>query len=408
MIQTDDLCLDIDIDTTQLPKRTIPVTQKQIYLDYNATTPVDPRVIRAMLPYFTEHFGNPSSAHAAGRAARAAVDRARRQIASMIGCAVDEVIFTSGGSESNNTALKGLAQARRHWGNHIITSQIEHPAILNPLRVLEGNGFTVTRLPVDQFGQVIPAEVERAITPETILISIMHANNEVGTIQPIAEIGRIAREHGVLFHTDACQSAGKIQIDVKAADVDALTISGHKLYAPKGIGVLYVRRGVTLEPLVHGSGHECGRRAGTENVPGIVALGEACALSQAELSGDAPARLRSLRDRLWDGLRSIFGARVHRNGHTAPDRCVPGTLNISIDGLTGGEVLDLIPEIAASTGSACHSDSAEPSAVLVAMGVSPSIAAGAIRISLGRWTTTEQVERVLRLFRLRVGSGAAC
>jgi cysteine desulfurase len=370
-----------------------------IYLDYNATTPVDPRVVEAMTPYMTGAFGNPSSAHAFGRRARAAVDRARKQVTELLGCWQDEVIFTSGGSESNNTVIKGLAHARRHFGNHIITTQIEHPAVLNPLRFLERNGFAVTYLPVDRFGRVCPFAVEAALTSRTILITVMHANNETGTLQPIQEIAQIARAAGVLVHTDACQSAGKVPIDVKSLDVDALTLSGHKFYAPKGIGALYVRRGTALEPLVHGSAHECGRRAGTENVPSIVALGEACELARASLRHSA-AHLRELRERLYHGLRQAFGARLHRNGH--PHHCVPNTLNVSIDGWSGGDVLKAIPEVAASTGSACHAASVEPSPVLLAMGVSPDVAAGALRLSLGRWTTEAEIDRAVWLFGSRL------
>jgi cysteine desulfurase len=372
---------------------------KPIYLDYNATTPVDPRVAEALWPFVAEHFGNPSSTHEFGRRAKAAVDSARAQVAGLLGCEADEIVFTSGGSESNNTAIKGLASALREKGNHIITLQVEHPAVLNPLRFLEHNGFTVTYLPVDHFGMVNVRDVEAAITPKTTLITIMHANNEVGTIEPVAAIGQIARSRGVLFHTDAAQSVGKIPTRVSELNVDLLTIAGHKLYAPKGVGALYVRRGVTFEPLIHGAGHESGRRAGTENVPHIVALGKACELAATELESRR-AHLLKLRDYFHDGLKKLFGANLHLNGH--PAERLPNTLNVSFEGRIGGEVLDALGEVAASTGSACHAGSHELSPVLKSMGVPERIGLGAVRFSLGRETTAEEIERVLRLFECRL------
>jgi cysteine desulfurase len=372
---------------------------KPIYLDYNATTPIDPRVAEAMWPFVSEHFGNPSSTHEFGRAAKVAVDNARAQVAGLLGCAIDEIVFTSGGSESNNTAIKGLASALREKGNHIITSQVEHPAVLNPLQLLERNGFMVTYLPVDRFGMVNVREVEAAITPQTILITIMHANNEVGTVEPVAAIGQLARARGVLCHTDAAQSVGKIPTRVDDLNVDLLTIAGHKLYAPKGIGALYVRRGVSFEPLIQGAGHESGRRAGTENVPHIVALGKACELAAAELESRR-THLLKLRDYFHDGLKQKFGARLHLNGHVTER--LPNTLNISFDGHIGGEVLDALGEVAASTGSACHAGSHELSPVLKAMGVPERIGLGAVRFSLGRETTVEEIERVLALLQSRV------
>lgn len=366
-----------------------------IYLDYNATTPVDPRVAEAMWPFVSERFGNPSSAHALGRAAKAAVDAARAQVAGLLGCRPDEIVFTGGGSESNNTAIKGVACPLREKGNHIITSQVEHPAVLNPLRFLERNGFAVTYLPVDRFGMVNVGDVERAITPRTILITIMHANNEVGTIEPIAEIGQIARERGVLFHTDAAQSVGKIQTRVDELNVDLLTIAGHKLYAPKGVGALYARRGVKFEPLIHGAGHESGRRAGTENVPYIVALGKACELAATEME-TRQEHLLKLRDHFHDGLRKLFGDHLHLNGH--PTERLPNTLNVSFEGRIGSEVLEALAEVAASTGSACHAGTHELSPVLRAMGVPERIGLGAVRFSLGQWTTKEEIDRVLGLF----------
>lgn len=372
---------------------------KLSYFDYNATTPVDPRVAKAMWPFLSEHFGNPSSAHELGQRAKAAVDLARTRVADLLCCQADEIVFTGGGSESNNTAIKGLALALREKGKHIITSQIEHPAVLNPLRFLEREAFAVTYLPVDRFGMVNVRDVESALTPNTILITIMHGNNEVGTIEPIAAIGQVARNRGVLFHTDAAQSVGKIPTRVDELNVDLLSIAGHKLYAPKGVGALYVRRGVKFEPLIHGAGHESGRRAGTENVPYIVALGKACALAAAELESRR-AHLLKLRDDFHDGLKKLFGASLHLNGH--PTERLPNTLNVSFEGRIGSEVLDSLGAVAASTGSACHAGSHELSPVLKAMAVPEQIGLGAVRFSLGRETTAEEIERVLRLFESRL------
>lgn len=370
-----------------------------IYLDYNATTPVDPRVAEAMWPFVTEHFGNPSSTHELGRRAKAAVDKARAQVADLLGCQADEIVFTSGGSESNNAAIKGVAWALRERGNHIVTSQIEHPAVLNPLRWLERNGFTVTYLPVDRLGMVRVADVEAAITPKTILLTIMHANNEAGTIEPIAEIGQVARARVVLLHTDAAQSVGKIPTRVDELNVDLLTIAGHKLYAPKGIGALYVRRGVNFESLIHGAGHESGRRAGTENVPYVVALGKACELAAAELDS-RQAHLVKLRDYFHDGLKRLFGASLHLNGH--PTERLPNTLNLGFEGRIGSDVLAALGEVAASTGSACHAGSHEMSPVLKAMSIPERIGLGAVRFSLGQETTAEEIERVIELFRTKI------
>lgn len=362
--------------------------KQPVYLDYNATTPLDPAVVAAMRPSLEQHFGNPSSGHAYGHAAREAVERARAQVASLLGCAPDEVTFTSGGSESDNQAIKGIAFARREQGNHLITTQIEHPAVLNTCRYLEArHGFRVTYLPVDSAGLVDPADVEAAITPQTILLTIMHANNEVGTLEPVAEIGKLAKQQGITFHTDAAQSVGKVPVQVDALNVDLLTIAGHKLYAPKGIGALYVRRGTLLEPLIHGAGHEQGRRAGTENVPSIVALGEACALAEKQFA-EQTTRWQQLRERLLRGLEARVGP-VKVNGHL--ERRLPNTLNICVPGVVGEEVLARAPGVAASTGSACHAGHTEPSAVLLAMGIKPALALGALRLSLGRWTTEEEI-----------------
>lgn len=361
----------------------------QIYLDYNASTPVAPEVAAVMRGMLEDGFGNPSSAHWAGAPARQAVERARRQVAGLLGCAPEEIVFTSGGSEANNLALKGafFASARKH--PHIVTSRVEHPAIISPCRFLERLGATITWLPVDGTGLVDPDDLRRALTPDTILVSVMHANNEVGTIQPIEDCAAIAREHGIPFHSDAAQSVGKIPTRVDALGVDLLTIVGHKLYAPKGIGALYIRRGVALEPLVHGAGHESGRRAGTESALLAAALGKACALA-ADL---APLRaVEALRDRFWARLQERFGAGVVLNGH--PERRLPNTLNASFVGRSGADILAALPEVAASTGSACHAGRIELSPVLQAMGVVPDVGMGAIRFSLGRETTAAEIERV--------------
>lgn len=362
----------------------------QVYLDYNASTPIAPEVARAMLPFLKEHYGNPSSTHWAGAPAKEAVVEARAQVADLLSCAPAEVVFTSGGSEANNHALKGVFFAHRERGNHIITTQVEHPAILEPCRFLEGLGADVTYLPVDATGRVDPEAVRRAIMPQTILISVMHANNEVGTLQPVEEIGRIAREHGVLFHTDAAQSVGKIPTRVGELGVDLLSVAGHKLYAPKGVGALYIRGGTAIEPLIHGAGHEGGRRAGTENVLLVVGLGAACALAQRDPTGD---QVRALRDAFWERLQEAFRGHVVLNGH--PEHRLPNTLNINFVGRVGAEILAAMPEVAASTGSACHAGSVELSPVLKAMGVPPEVGMGAVRFSLGRGTTLEEIEWVV-------------
>jgi cysteine desulfurase len=363
---------------------------QRIYFDYNASTPVDPAVAVAMKPFLEDQFGNPSSGHWAALAAKTALEEARGQVAALLGAANDEIIFTSGGSEANNLALKGVVWALQAKGDHIIISAVEHPAIVGPCRFLERLGAKVSVVPVDRFGRVDPDDVRRAITPRTILISIMHANNEVGTIQPIAKVSRIAREHGILLHTDAAQSVGKVATDVNGLGVDLLTIAGHKVYAPKGVGALYVRRGTPIEPLIHGAGHEDGRRAGTESVLLTVGLGAAC-----ELALDlAPMQaLRPLRDRFWQKLQATFGDRVVLNGH--PDQRLPNTLNVSFAGQVGAEVLARLDNVAASTGSACHTGNVELSSVLKAMGVAPAVGIGAIRFSLGRGTTPTEVDTVV-------------
>jgi cysteine desulfurase len=368
-----------------------------IYLDYNATTPVDPAVVEAMLPFLTDHWGNPSSTHPYGRTAREAVDQARQQVASLLGAQPDEIVFTGGGSEASNHALKGAVFVKLgglfgRWAKeaHIITSAVEHPATLEPCAFLKRLGCRVTILSVDCFGQVDPDAVRKALDRRTRIVSIMHANNEVGTLQPIRAIATVAHERGVLVHTDAAQSVGKVRVDVNELGVDLLSVAGHKLYAPKGVGVLYVRQGVKLEPLIHGAGHEAGRRAGTENVPYVVALGAACAVAQQSLP-QATERLRQLRDRLWNRLREGLGDRISLNGH--PDERLPNTLNVNFAGHIGAELLQQVPEIAASTGSACHEGTVCLSPVLQAMGVRPEIGRGAVRLSVGRFTAEAEMDQ---------------
>jgi cysteine desulfurase len=376
----------------------------RIYLDYNASTPIAPEVAAAMQPFLSEHYGNPSSHHWAGAPAKEALEKARSQVAALLGCQPSEIVFTSGGTEANNHAIKGAFFALRHKGHHLITTQVEHPAVLQPCRFLERLGAEVTYLPVDGGGMVDPDAVRRAITPRTLLVSVMHANNEVGTIQPLAEVARVTREHGVLFHTDTAQSVGKIRTDVAELGVDLLSIAGHKLYAPKGVGALYLRQDVTLEPLMHGAGHESGRRAGTENVMLDVALGAACELAAAELES-RQARLTQLGDYFHAGLQQLFGADLHLNGH--PTARLPNTLNVSFAGRLGSEVLAALNGVAASTGSACHSGRRELSPVLKAMGVPESVGLGAVRFSLGRGTTQAEIDLVLELFRTNVLGRAA-
>src|SRR5947209_9651511 len=333
--------------------KTHPGLQKgPIYLDYNATTPVDPVVVEAMLPYLSTQFGNPSSTHRYGHRAHQAVDNARQQVAGLLHCSPGEIIFTAGGSESDNLAIRGVALARRASGNHIITQITEHPAVLNTCRALERlHGFRITYVPVDAAGRVSTADVEAAIDGQTVLITIMHANNETGTLQPIAEIAQLARRHGVLMHSDAAQSVGKIPTRLDELPVDLLTIAGHKVYAPKGVGALYVRQGLQLEPVIYGGGQEAGREAGTENIAYIVALGAACIVAQEQLE-ESQERLRKLRDLLQRRLETSLPGFVHLNGH-ASER-LPNTLNISIDRVIGEEVLAATPGVASSTGSACH------------------------------------------------------
>ena len=368
----------------------MPKTDRRIYLDFNASTPPAPEVINAMSSVLEEAYGNPSSGHWAGSPAREAVDKARMQVASLLGCEAKEIVFTSGGSEANNHALKGVFFRRGRADAHIVTTQVEHPAIINPCRFLERLGATVTYLRVDGFGRVDPDEVRRALRPSTVLISVMHANNEVGTLQPLKEIAKIAHEAGILLHSDAAQSVGKIRFTAQDLGVDLLSVAGHKLYAPKGVGALYVRDGVSLEPLIHGASHESGRRAGTENVLLDVAFGAACDLSRTWRGMES---VRELRDLFWGLLQNKFGGRVALNGH--PTERLANTLNVSFVAQVGAEILGRLPGVAASTGSACHAGSVELSPVLRAMGVAPEIGMGAIRFSLGRTTTRGEIETVV-------------
>ena len=362
-----------------------------IYLDYNATTPIDPQVAAAMLPYVHGLFGNPSSSHSFGLAARQGVDKARSQVAGLLGCAVGDLIFTSGGTEANNHAIKGVAAAYRGRGNHIITSAVEHPAVTEVCRYLEGQGCRITYLPVDEYGLVDPQQVEDAITSETLLVTIMHANNEVGSIQPIAEIAEIAHRYGALLHSDCAQSVGKIPVRVDDLGVDLLSIAGHKLYAPKGIGVLYIRPGVQLEKLMHGANHERNRRAGTENVIEMVGLGEACELIERNLT-DYSRNMGEMRERLETGLLDS-GADLRVNGH--PEQRLPNTSSVSFRGLEADRVLANLASVAVSAGAACHSDRVEISHVLTAMNVPTEYAMGTLRFSVGRFTTGEEIDRAL-------------
>ena len=368
-----------------------------IYLDYNATTPVAPEVYRAMQPFLTKEFGNPSCDYPLGQRARDAVQQARQEVAALLGCAPQEIVFTSGATEANNTVLKGVAA--HHGRGHIITCATEHPAVLAPCRYLQSQGFRLTILAVDGTGRLDPGEVRRALAPDTILISVMHANNETGALAPIREIGALAREAGVAFHTDAAQSVGKIPVDVDALQVDFLTMAGHKFYAPKGVGALYVRSGAALTPLLHGASQEGGRRAGTENVPYMVALGAACRLARERLPG-AAAHLQSLRDRLHERLLAgvpgliLNGPEVER---------LPNTLNVSFPGISGGELMAGLPELAASLGSACHAGQEAISPVLAAMGVPVGLARGAVRFSVGAPTTRDEVDQAAALLLERLG-----
>ncbi|MFA5276167.1 MAG: cysteine desulfurase NifS [Candidatus Omnitrophota bacterium] len=366
---------------------------KRIYLDYAATAPTDPEVIKAMQPYFFEKYGNASSIHSFGQEAKKGVEDAREELASFIGAKPDEIIFTSGGTESDNFAVKGVASAMSEKGNHIITSAIEHHAILEPCKFLEKHGFKVTYVGVDKTGLVSPEDIKKAITDKTVLISVMHANNEVGTIQPIAEIGKIAKEKGIYFHTDAVQTIGHIPVDVNALNVDLLSLSAHKFYGPKGVGALYLRKGTRITRFMDGGDQEKNRRASTQNTPGIVGLGKAVELCGKNMANEAKFQ-SGLRDRMIKEISKI--SEVLLNGH--PVNRLPNNVNFSIKYIEGESMLlnlDLLG-IACSTGSACTSTSLEPSHVLLALGLPHEIAHGSLRITIGRWTTEEEINNFLQ------------
>ena len=365
------------------------MSEDMIYLDHNATTPVLPEVVEAMLPYLRERFGNPSSGHAFGRAAREAVEKARGAVAALLGCDAEEILFTSGGTESNNLAIRGVAEARPER-RHVVTSSIEHPAVAAPCAWLERHGWRVTRAGVDTEGRVRLDEVVAAVGEDAALVTIMHANNETGVLQPVTDVARAARECGAVVHTDAAQSVGKVPVSVGSLGVDLLSVAGHKLYAPKGVGALYVRHGTPLRPFALGAGHEGGLRPGTENVASIVGLGVACDRAAHDLDVEA-GRVRALRDELWERLRTAVPG-LALNGH--PTERLPNTLNVRFPGVSGAAVLDAAPGVAASTGSACHEGHEQAPAVIVAMGVPPREALGALRLTLGRGTTGADVERV--------------
>ena len=365
---------------------------KPIYLDYNATTPIDPAVAEAMKPCLGEIFGNPSSTHGYGLRAREVVEAARAKVAALLNSRTEEIVFTSGGTESNNHAIKGVAFANRDRGNHIITSAIEHPAVTEVCQYLEGHGFHVTHIPVDSRGLIDLNALEKAITGQTILITVMHANNEVGTIQPIGEIAALIRNRGIMLHTDAAQSAGKIPVDVKFIGVDLLSLAGHKLYAPKGIGALYIREGTRLEKFMHGAGHERNLRAGTENVLEITGLGKACQLAKRDLEKNM-TRMRQTRDRLYEGLSKRLDVRL--NGH--PEKRLPNTLSMGFRGVDAGILLGEMKDLAASAGAACHGASVKISKVLKAMAVPMEYARGTVRFSTGKSTTIEEIDRAVEI-----------
>ncbi len=369
-----------------------------IYLDHNATTPVDPSAAKAMMPFIQDEFGNPSSPYLLGTRAKERLEQCREEVAMLLGCKGHEVVFTSGGSESNNMVLKGIVDLRRPGNFHIITSAVEHPAIINPLLFLEELGVAVTVLPVDTFGLVDPEEVRGAIKPHTSLISIMLANNETGTLQPIREISQLAREYGIPLHTDAAQAIGKIPVDVKELGVDFLSVAGHKLYAPKGVGALFIKEGHNLTPLIHGAAQEGGKRPGTENVILSVGLGVASQVARERLQQDMKS-MKLMRDRLEELLFSGLDNLV-LNGH--PHKRLPNTLNVSVPRIEGNKILDGLPTLYASTGAACHDRSVELSHVLSAMGVPPEVGMGALRLTVGRTNDMEQIEEAAQLIVKRV------
>jgi cysteine desulfurase len=369
--------------------------EKPIYLDYNATTPIAPEVGTEMLPYFDTNFGNPSSAYAIGRTSKEAIIKARKQVASLINAKPEEIVFTSCATESNNLAIHGFILANKDKGKHIITSAVEHPAVIVVCKYLTTFGYEITYLPVDRFGALNPADVESAIRPDTALITIMHANNEVGTIQPISEIATLAKKNQIAFHTDAAQSLGKIEVDVQQLGVDLLTIAGHKLYAPKGIGALYIRQGTKIENLIHGASQEKGIRPGTENVPYIVGLGKACELAQQNLSANSN-HLSTLRDKLLNGLQEKLGTKVKVNADLS--NCLPNTLSVAFEKIEAHTLASIIEkEVYISTGSACHANSIEISSVLKAMNIDRLTAASTVRISVGKPTKDEEIDRAIEI-----------
>jgi len=361
-----------------------------IYLDYNATTPVAPEVAEAMKPYLSEFFGNPSSSHWFGQQTKSAVETSRSKLAKLLNCDSSEIVFTSGGSESNNYALKGYAFANRDKGNHIITTQIEHPAIIEVCKFIESQGFEITYLPVDETGRVRIEDVKNAIRPETILISVMYANNEVGTLQPIAEISAIAKEKGIVLHSDCAQAVGKVPVEVKALGVDLLTVAGHKFYGPKGIGVLYIREGIQLQKLVHGADHESNRRAGTENILEIAGLGRAAELAMQEPEKRIQKE-KELIQQLKSGIEHLGDLRFNGNS----EFCLPNTLSVSFKNLSAGDLLAEMKNIAASAGAACHTDSVKVSATLEAMKIPVEYAMGTLRLSVGKYTTTDEIDAAI-------------
>ena len=368
---------------------------RTIYLDYNATTPIARAVREKMLPFLAEHFGNPSSHHALGRACDEAVQDARYRVARLLGADRDEIVFTSGGTESNNLAIKGVALRHARAGSgHIVISAVEHPAVAEPARFLESLGYGLSIVDCDSQGLVHPADVEAAILPDTVLVSVMHANNEIGTVQPIRRIAELCHDRGILLHTDAAQSVGKIPVRIQELDADLVSLAGHKMYAPKGVGALYVRRGIALEPLHHGAGHEAGLRSGTENVPHIIALGQAATEVEEHLTDAAP-RMAKLRDRLAQHLSDAVGDDFTVNARGAPR--LPNTLSANFPGVTASELLRRIPELCASTGAACHSGSDNLSPTLSAIGLRPHVARGTIRLSVGWQTTEEEIDRAANL-----------
>jgi len=366
--------------------------QKPIYLDYNATTPIDLEVIDAMTPFLKEHFGNPSSSHYFGQKAKEAIEKARSQVADFLNCNSNEIIFTSGGTESNNYAIKGLAFTLRDKGNHIITSKIEHPSVLESCKFLQSNGFEVTYLPVNEFGLINLSDVEKAITPNTILITIMHSNNEIGIIQPMEQISKLAVKYNIIFHTDAVQSAGKIPVKVTDFGVNMLSIAGHKIYAPKGVGALYVKQGIKLTKLIHGAGQENNTRAGTENVLEIAGLGKACEIAGRDLAKNA-ARMKEMRDRLYNGLKKkISDFKLNSQF----ENCLPNTLSLSFKNIDANLLLGKINNrLAVSSGAACHSGKSEVSGVLKALNVPYEWAKGTLRFSTGKMTTIDEIDSAL-------------